>query len=31
MINKLSLKAEDQGLTCVTKSCMTLRKGLKKY
>lgn len=29
MINKLGLKAKDQGLICVTKSCMTSSKGLK--
>ena len=28
MMNKLGLKVKDQGLTCVTKSCMT-SKGLK--
>lgn len=30
MIIKLGLKAKDQGLTYVTKSCMTLNKGLQK-
>lgn len=31
MINKLGLKVKGQGLACMTKSCMTLSKGLKKY
>lgn len=30
MINKLGLKAKDQGLTYVAKSCMILNKGLQK-
>lgn len=29
MINKLGLKAKDQGLAYMTKSCMTLAKDLK--